>query len=57
MEETKIKKTKKPAEMKRTSYILVRLTDKEKDELKKLAYSRGLDISEYVRLKVFGKGK
>lgn len=57
MEETKIKKAKKPAEMKRTSYILVRLTDEEKDELKKLAYSRGLDISEYVRLKIFGKGK
>ncbi len=53
MENTKVKKTKKPAEMKRTSYILVRLTDEEKKRLKKLAYSQGLDISEYVRKKVF----
>ncbi|MEM4134514.1 MAG: hypothetical protein QXV73_04890 [Candidatus Micrarchaeia archaeon] len=49
----KIKKTKKPTEMKRTSYILVRLTDEEKERLKKLAYSQGLDMSEYVRKKVF----
>jgi hypothetical protein len=49
------KKEKKPGFAKRSNYILIRLTEEEKKKLKELAYSNNLDISEYVRMKVFSK--
>lgn len=46
-------RTKKPESAKRNAYILVKLTAEEKERIKKLAYSKGLDMSEYIRMKIF----
>lgn len=57
--EEKIKKTekkiKKPQTAKRVTYVTIKLTETEKEQLKQQAYEIGLDISEYVRLKLFDR--
>lgn len=52
-----VEKNKKPEEIKRVTYITIKLTSAEKEQLKKQAYELGMDISEYVRLKLFDRLK
>lgn len=52
---TKAGRNKKPTEIKRLEYITIKLTTQEKNWLKEQAYKLGMDISEYVRLKLFDR--
>lgn len=48
-----MKRRLKPEKLKRKYYVAVKLTPEEKKKLKEIAYSKGLDMSEYIRQKIF----
>lgn len=41
--------------MKKTSHIVLRCSEKEKELLRELAKDKGLTLTEYIKNKVFGR--